>query len=224
MRRLSTEVGPVAPRLARLADALAAPALSVSVETAADPAEQLQREHDQALEAARRIGREQGLADADAEVTRRVDAIAKRLEAEHRIAMDRLEARTTEVASLGDGLAAAIAGHARTAEEVAVEAAFAALLRVLGERAADRSLVRDLCQQALSARGVGTATLRLAPEDREGLDIDAVDLQVVADPSLSPGQCILESPRGASDTGLDVRLEAMKRAFLDGLSGHRQAP
>lgn len=221
MRRLSQDPQD-APRLTRLADALAAPMSVAAAVPAPDTAERLRREREQVLEAARQEGQAKGLAEAEADVSRRVEAIASRLEAEHQAAMERLQARASAVSKLADGLAAAVSDHASVAEEVAVEAAFAAVLRILGDKATERSLVREVCQQALAARGAGMATLRLSPADREGLDIDAIDLQVVADPSLAPGQCILESTRGASDTGLDVRLEAMKRAFLDGLSGHRQ--
>lgn len=225
MRRLNPEAAMTAPRLARLADALAAPvpALAAAAETAPDPAAQLRLERDQVFEAARAEGKAQGLAEAEAEVAKRVDAISRRLEIEHRKAMQALETRIAEISRLGEGMAAAIAEHAAASEETAVESAYAALLRVLGERSADRTLMRELCQQALLSRGAGSATLRLAPEDREDLALEGTDLQIIADAALTPGQCILESNRGASDTGLDVRLEAMKRAFLAGLSGHRQA-
>ena len=222
MRRLSPESE---PRLARLSDALAAPAPATAAAKVAapDPAEQFRRERDQLVEAARVEGKQKGLADAEAEIARRVDAVPARLETEHRRAVQELQARIAEVSALGDALSAAIRQHAATSEETAMEAAYAALLRVLGERAADRTLMRELCLQALAARGAGTATLKVSAQDREDLRIEANNLQIVADPGLLPGQCVLESARGASDTGLDVRLEAMKQAFLDGLSGHRQA-
>jgi flagellar assembly protein FliH len=227
MRRLTPDSSKAAPRLVRLADALAAPDASTASaavrEATPDPAELARTERDRAFEAARDEGKAKGLADAEVEVSRRVDVISKRLEAEHRAAMQTLETRAAGLSKLIAAASAAVADHARDAEEVAVEAAFAALLKILGEKAAQRSLVRDYCREALAARGAGQATLRLAPEDCEGLELEAADLQVVADPALAPGQCVLESNRGTSDTGLDVRLEAMKRAFLDGLSGHRQA-
>lgn len=219
MRRLSQDIG---PRLSSLAEALGPISQAGAAPSASDPAERLRHEREQAFESARRDGLAKGLADAEAEIARRVDHVASRLRSEHEAAMDQLGTRSEAMAQLANGLSSALAGQARDAEEVAVEAAFAALLRVLGDKAADRRLMRELCQQALASRGAGMATLRLSPDDHAGLELDAVDLQVIADPVLQPGQCILESARGASETGLDVRLEAMKRAFLDGLSSHRR--
>lgn len=221
MRRLSQDMQESGPRLSRLADALAPPVPATAIPPV-DAAELLQKERERLFDAARREGQAKGLAEAEAEVSRRVEAVASRLKAEHQAALEKLDARAGAMSKLAQGLAAALDGQARDAEEAAVEAAFAALLRVLGDKAAERHLVRELCQQALIARGAGAATLRLSPDDHAGLELEAVDLQIVADPALSPGQCILESSRGASDTGLDVRLEAMKRAFLDGLSRHRR--
>lgn len=223
MRRLNESAQEGGPRLARLADALTRPEPAPTVDAGPDADELRRREHAKQAASARREGHAQGMAEAEAEIARRVDAISAKLGAEHTARLQELDTRAQALSRLAEGLRAAQAVHAREAEDAAVEAAYAALLRVLGDKAADRSLMRDLCLQALQARGAGAATLRLSPPDAALMELDAADLQLVADAALLPGQCVLESSRGASETGLDVRLEAMKRAFLDGLAAHRQA-
>jgi flagellar biosynthesis/type III secretory pathway protein FliH len=224
MRRLTVPAQAGGPRLVMLAEALVPPAPPVASEPAPDLAAQQKQEVDRQFEAARREGEARGLADADAAVAKRVDEIAARLRAEHELECERLDAKRAALAALIEGIEAALARQAREVEEVAVEAAFAAVVRILGDKAAERTLMRELCVQALQARGVGAATLRLSPGDLALVDLPDADLQLVADAALKPGQCVLGSSRGTSDTGLDVRLEAISRAFLDGLSAHRQQP
>jgi flagellar biosynthesis/type III secretory pathway protein FliH len=226
MRRLSHPADPQGPALVLLADALAAPAASAAppprVE-AADPADQRRRELEEAFAAARREGLAKGLSEADDELANRVEAITAKLRESQRLDAQRLEARITELNTLLKSLDAAFVLRAREAQDLAVETAYAALVRVLGQKSADRQLMRELCEEALKARGIGAATLRLSPADHADVALEDTHLLVVADSSLSPGQCVLESPRGASDTGLDVRLEAIRRAFLDGLGAHGAA-
>lgn len=224
MRRLTVPAQAGGPRLVMLAEALVPPAPPAATEPAPDPALQRQAEVESQFEAARRAGEAKGLADAKAEIAERVDEIAGKLRAEHARECEQLRERAAALAAVVEGIEAALAVQARDAEEVAVEAALAAVVRMLGDKAADRTLMRELCVQALQARGVGAATLRLSPDDLAGLELPELDLQLVADSTLKPGQCVLESSRGTSDTGLDVRLDAISRAFLDGLAAHRQRP
>lgn len=221
MRRLSVPSQADGPRLVLLAEALGA---AVPSATLPDPGHQQQQEIDRNVEAARRAGEARGLADAEAVIARRVEEIAVQLRLEHERECRRLEAQAKSLATLVEAINAALAGHARDAEDVAVEAAYSALVRVLGDKAAERTLMHDLCLQALELQGVGNATLRISPDDMACMDLEGGRLPCVADATLRPGQCVLETSRGASDTGLDVRLQAITRAFLDGLSAHRQRP
>ncbi len=179
-----------------------------------------QRRLDALREEARRQGRENGLADAEAEIARRTAEISSGLEREHAIAITALQEQMAAMKRLAAALTDAIGAHRRDAESAAVEAAYAALVRVLGEKAADRTLVSDLCMQILREHGTGTITFRLSPADCELFE-PAGDVRVRPDATLCAGQCVLESPRGGSDTGLDVRLEAIRIAFIDGLAAHR---
>lgn len=221
MRRMTT----TPERLSPLAEALAAaPSAILAPLTASVDAEAMAgRERAAALDAARRDGLARGLANAEAEIAKRVEAIAGKLRDEHARAQDALQVRIGELRTLSAALADAVVVHRRDCQDAAVEAAFSALVRVLGDKAADRSLMPALCAQVLQSRGAGPVTLRLAPSDCALVDAGE-DVRVVPDPALAAGRCVVETSRGGSDTGLDVRLDAVKNAFLEALALHREAP
>jgi flagellar assembly protein FliH len=103
------------------------------------------------------------------------------------------------------------------AESLAVELAFTSVLRLLGDKVADRSLIADLCTQARLAIGGGSMRLRLSPNDIDDVRSRVSTIELVGDDSLPAGSCQVETPRGRFDAGLDVRLELLRRALLDGL-------
>jgi flagellar assembly protein FliH len=83
-----------------------------------------------------------------------------------------------------------------------------AMIRSAITQAVDREriVVRVPPQLASFLAGRGDAL-------REGLD-EVRELQVVADPALPPGGCIVESRWGDVDIGVDTQLEAAERALV----------
>jgi flagellar biosynthesis/type III secretory pathway protein FliH len=104
-------------------------------------------------------------------------------------------------------------------DEVVVETAYAALVRMLGSVAAEGTLMRELCVQALLDYRQRPVVLKVAP----GAVADVVELaepdaiRVVADARLAMGECRLETHKGDYETGIEVRLEGLKQAFLRSL-------
>jgi len=88
------------------------------------------------------------------------------------------------------------------------------------EVAADPTIVRDLVQRGIEAFPVGShVEIHLNPEDLSALrsqfglpvaDGRAADLQWIADPSIEPGGCTLETPHRVVDGRVDM---AMKEFF-----------
>lgn len=132
-------------------------------------------------------------------------------------ALDALEAA---IAEIGEGRAAMLA----SAEEPVIELAVAIARRVVArELATDRLLVQHLAVEGLAA---------LADKDRvrvrfgEGLDETAIDVfreqifqrfgrcEVLLDPTLGPGACIVETEYGRVDESVEVRLENVLRAVF----------
>lgn len=112
------------------------------------------------------------------------------------------------------------------AHHVAVEIAFDAVCRVIGERAADADVVAGMVAQIIAnLREVDILTIRLHPVEcgslraalRKG-SLDALSARLIdkltEDPTLEMGGCIVETPRGDYRAPLDVQLHRL-RDMLD---------
>jgi flagellar biosynthesis/type III secretory pathway protein FliH len=185
------------------------PADATTVDAGApDPQALLEQERQRVLDSATREGHALGLKQADEAIRAAVAKAERQVEELHAADRELLRSLPRVVAEADAGL-----------EAVAVEAAFASLLRLLGEAASQRSLVADTCRLALLEYRQRPVVLRVAVDDVEAVaDLaDAEAVRVVGDARLAAGQCRLETHKGLYDTSLEVRLEGMKQAFLRGL-------
>jgi len=188
---------------------------------APDPAEALRARQAHMLEEARELGHRQGMADAEREIAQRVENIESRLRVEHEAAIVQLHAREERVQQFADALQSALDVHARDAEMLAVEVAFAAVIRLLGEKSADRSLMLDLCRAVVREYGHPPATLRVSEADLSLFETNTLDIPVEVDRRLVAGQCVIDTARGQFETGLDIRLAALSKALLATIAEHR---
>jgi len=188
-----------------------------------DPAEQIRLYRQEAEQEGRREGLLRGQADARKELEAKLRKAEEELQCKHDDAMRELEAFRTSLASLVENLGMESERLSRLAEEAAVVAAYAAVLKLLGDRAAERTLMRDLCLHALGSAEQAPTTLRVSTADFASLGVgeDLKAINVVVDASMKSGQCAFDTRLGHYETGLDVRLEALKNAFLEGLQLHR---
>jgi flagellar assembly protein FliH len=144
----------------------------------------------------------------------------KHAQAELAKAKEHLDEERTALQALASRLEQVLVEAESAAEEAAVHAAYAALVRVLGTREAEGGLMRDLCRQALSDAGGETHVVWVCELDHASLgNLTSAELRI--DPALERGQVRLQSRLGHYDTGLDVRLEQIRQAFLAGLAMHR---
>ncbi|MBD9437300.1 hypothetical protein IB223_14445 [Pseudoxanthomonas sp. PXM03] len=182
-----------------------------------------QRQQQDELERQRERGYQAGMAEGKAAVERRVQAelvtMKKRLEEDWAKAQKHLDEERAALQALAARLEQVLGEADRAAEEAAVQAAYAALVRVLGNREAEGELMRDLCQQALSDAGGETHVLWVCDQDH-ALVGKLTSAELRTDPALKRGQVRLQSRLGHYDTGLDVRLEQIRQAFLAGLALH----
>lgn len=189
----------------------------------ADPDEQLRLYRQQAEQEGRREGMLRGQAEARKESDVKLRKAEEALQSRHDDAMQELAAIRISLASLVENLSLESERLSRLAEETAVEAAYAAVLQLLGDRAAERTLMRELCLHALGSAEQAPTTLRVSTTDFASLGIgeEWKAINVVVDASMKPGQCAFDTRLGHYETGLDVRLESLKNAFLEGLQLHR---
>jgi flagellar biosynthesis/type III secretory pathway protein FliH len=219
-----------ARRIVSLSTLLAPPVADDVVDVAKaapeDPAEQLRLEAARIFDAAREQGLREGRTQAETEISRARDDARREIQAAHADEQARLEAMQAEGARLLRTLEALPAESESAMEELVVEVAYAAVLRILGATSADMSLVRALCQQALADMTQRPVVMRVHPLDADAVAAlaDGSDVRVEADVRLQRGQCRLQTRRGDYDTSLEERLDALKLAFLAGLRETQTTP
>lgn len=102
-----------------------------------------------------------------------------------------------------------------------VEIALAGVLKILGHAAKDRSLIRRLVATQLAgipaARPlrirISSGDFELVKEDKALRDASLLEL-FVADRSLSPGDCLMETEHGTLDAGLGQQLSRFRETLL----------
>jgi len=186
-----------------------------------DATDALRREHQQAFEAAHEQGFAAGAKDAEQQIAQQVARIEERLRVDHDAAQAQLGLERVRLQKYTTSLKSALQGFADDAELMAVEVAYAAVVRVLGEKSADRTLLPELCRSIVKEYGHPPATLRVSEVDFGLLDGTEIDIPVETDRRLAPGQCVIDTARGQFVSGLDVRLGALTQALLAAVTEHR---
>lgn len=209
VKRLGTLFQPVVAAPAAQGD-------SVPVE---DPTQALELERSNVLERAREAGHAEGMRAAEERIRVAVDAARRECEAANADALEELEQARTRMAEWLRRLQGMVDAIEDDALEVAAELAYAALLRVLGEAPAHERMLA-MCRQALHEQHQRPVVVRVAPADLEALAslAEGVAVRVEGDTRLQPGQCQLDTGLGIHDTGLDVRLDQLRQAFLRGIA------
>lgn len=185
------------------------------------PARRLEAEVAAAQEAGYRDGYAQGLKQAQEQVDRDKQAWKSRQQKELDAVRQQLETERTRWVLLAESLSAEMEKQAIQAEETAVSVAYAAIVKLLGDRYRDGEVMRDVVRSAMVQASHAIESVRVAEADAELLG-DMKPILVVGDPTLAPGQCVLETRCGQYGTGLDVRLDSLKKALLSGLDRHRE--
>lgn len=144
-------------------------------------------------EAAREAGRLQGW-----EAGRR-EAAAAAAQAVAELVRETREARTALERRLG-------ALSLEVVRRVAGELGPAAVLQAVAERAAREVLADAPLSVRVSPAATGGVARRLAA---------LPEVEVTADPSLGPDDCVVSSRRGAAHAGLELQLQALERAFAE---------
>jgi flagellar biosynthesis/type III secretory pathway protein FliH len=193
------------------------------LETAAARGQDSEDELDQAL------GFERGYADGLRQARGRVEADAQEAQATFQAnAQAQLNDALAEASGARDAwLAGAtqwqaeLDNHRSWAESLAVELAFAAVTRLLGEQADGNELVARWVIQARREVGMDLQRVSVSQVDHEATLLALAGTEVVVDETLAAGSFVLHGPRGNYDTGIATRLDLLKQALLDGLAVHQ---
>ncbi|HBZ46975.1 MAG TPA: hypothetical protein DEO93_06830 [Stenotrophomonas sp.] len=179
-----------------------------------------QAEHADALERGYQDGYARGVADAEDGARKQALEWQQTRQRELDAARAQYEQAGQHLESLAAQIPVQLRAEEARAEALAIEIAYAAVVRMLGVGYADRSIMQALVRQAM--QDVEGDVDRVLVSSADALALENVDgITVTQDPQLAAGQCRLESRMGTYDTGLDVRLELLRQALLAGLAEHR---
>lgn len=192
-------------------------------------AEDRQRAHEEGL----REGMQDAQARVEAAIRQQAEQWQTRADAQWAAQTEALrEAREVEIARLSrvvQDLDAAVAARLAALEEDAVDLAFAAVCRLIGERAATRETVAGNVRLAIAQlSGAALHRVRLHPDDLALLDDDTLraahpSVEWIADPAVTPGGCLLDGAQGTLDTRLDRQLDRLRQVWLRAADHARQA-
>jgi len=140
------------------------------------------------------------------------------LDAEHQSARDAdravLEATQLRYDAAISRLSREVEDDRLWAEGIAVEIAFAAVTRWLGNHRLDLTVLETLCADAMRGNARAEYILRACPADADRLSQMPLAVSVVADAALGEGDLLLDSDRGSFDASLESRLNGLRDALL----------
>lgn len=114
-------------------------------------------------------------------------------------------------------------------EQTVVDIVLKALRKILGEMDARDRVVQVVRSALAVARNQRNVVVRVSPAEADAVKSRLDDitrpypgvhfLEVVADPRLAPGACLLESDIGVVDAGLEVQLAAIEKSLSKSMHG-----
>ena len=106
-------------------------------------------------------------------------------------------------------------------EVLAAKAAEIAVRRIVGRLHAEDRATEAACRETLRALAIASAQVRVSPSDFDAFAGLPPGIELIADPSLEPGACLVHSLQGDIDAGLATQLEQLHGAFETSLTGER---
>lgn len=162
-------------------------------------------------------GFEAGFADGDSEARKALEVAQEAA----RIAMQEAEKERDhwrdQLIELGNRFGEAQAAQQPQMEALAVAIAYSSVCRILGRTHAEQSLVAAICRETLASLRVQATQVRIAPADNVALEAAGLPLEIVIDPALQSGDCILVTGLGEIEASIETQMQALLRALLDTL-------
>lgn len=115
----------------------------------------------------------------------------------------------------------AIAQQTHVVERLAADVAEIAVCKIIGRLHAERRAIDAACRETLRALHIESAQVRVSTFDKEGFADLPPGIELVADASLEPGECVLRSPLGDIDAGLSTQLTQLRETLLAALAEGR---
>lgn len=174
------------------------------------------------------LGYRDGLARATAEAETAAIEARVNWEGQAQVQLDTAlaELRTAQerLTAAADAMNVACLDERDWAVGLAVEIAYAAVARLLGERHAQNDLIAAHCARVVRDIPERPLRLRVSPDDVEAVSQHVHGVDVEADERLSRGDCVLETPRGRVVAGLAERLSVLRDTLLAAVGNGSGSP
>ena len=159
-------------------------------------------------------GFEAGFADGDKEAHRALHEAQEAACVAQKTAQMEEERWRAALASLSNRFKQSEQNLQTEMEALAVTIAYASVCRLVGRMHAEHDLVAALCREAFESMHLEPTRLRVAQADRISIEEGCPGLSIVAEPGLEPGDCVIETPLGDIEAGIEVQLHALLQALL----------
>ncbi|GAB3040426.1 hypothetical protein GCM10027285_26840 [Oleiagrimonas citrea] len=168
----------------------------------------------EAYRAAYLEGFDAGYADGDKEARGKLEA-AEQACREEQAALE--EVRTQWREALSNSSAQFEAAHESVfadAEALAVEIAFTALCRILGNMQKKRAVVERMCRKLIAERNLSSPRVCVSREDFPELPEADDGIEWEIDSTLGPGECVVRTAKGDVEASLQSQLASIMQALL----------
>lgn len=169
-------------------------------------------------------GFDAGFADGDKEARQALEEAQENAHAAKEAAEAEKERWRSGLVTLAEQFEAVQKVEREQSEALAVTIAYAAVCRLVGRMHAERSLVSALCLEVVESMHLEPTQVRVAQTDQTALEKVDLTLSIKVDPALQPGDCIIETPLGGVEAGIEVQLQALLKALLETLGRKEPQP
>lgn len=178
-----------------------------AVEDAAAKAEQA------AFKQAYLEGFDAGHADGLKEAEKRNDELREELEAAVRDVLAERNKWCEQTKLALERLDAVCEEYTASLEPVAVEIAYTAVCKIVGQMHAERTLVAAVCGEILAGLQSRPIEVRVSDSDLASMGELAGSIEVVSDSTLEPGDCVVRSNTGQVDGSVRAQLMRLQHVL-----------
>lgn len=164
---------------------------------------------------------EEGMQTAEKHAAEQLEQLEDKLKKDYEEAIEQLNHLTSNIKT-------AIDETIQENESDLVEVVFGAVIKILGEKAADKTLIKHVVSENIKRCYESNITkIKLSQDDyklfnsaSEALDLELPnDIAIEPDVNLLPGGCKIETDKGTLDARLDSQIERFKTFLLENYRG-----
>lgn len=159
-------------------------------------------------------GFDAGFADGDREARRALEEAQEEARKTADAARAESERWRDQFTALAEQFAEARKKLDSEMEALAVAIAYAAVCRIVGKLHAERSLVPALCRETVASLPVQATQVRVAEIEKGLLNGAGLALDIVADPALNVGDCVIVTELGEIEAGIGTQMQVLLQALL----------